>query len=132
MNLPYVREVQTLINTGWGAIGGPYAYLEFFGSAGAYYKKELYGNVDIRDWNQGTSTNAINGTTTTNVFLIGTHRIDKQAITLPPEFARQTLVKIRLVDNGADGIQRTYLQGVSVGVGPRPGSPGSTGLLLLD
>jgi hypothetical protein len=132
VNLRFVREVHTLINTGWGAGGGPYAYLEFFGSAGTYYKKDLYGNVDIRDWYNGGYTNGINGTTTTNVFWQDNRRIDKQVISLPQEFARQTLVKMRMVDNGANGFQRTYLQGLTVGVGPAPWSSGSIDLLLLD
>ena len=133
VNLPYVLEAHTLINTGWGATGGPYAYLEFFGSAGAYFKKDLYGNEDIRDWYNGGYTNFINGTTTINVFSQDNRRIDKQAIVLPSEFASQKLVKMRMVDNGANEFQRTYLQGFTVGVGPPPpGSPGSTELLLLD
>jgi hypothetical protein len=133
INLPFVREVHTLINTGWGAGGGPYAYLEFFGSAGAYFKKDLYGDVDIRDWNAGSYTNSINGTTTINVISTKkNHRVDKQVIVLPPEFARQTLVNMRMVDNGANGFQRTYLQGLTVGLNPPPSSPGNIELLLLE
>ena len=44
-----VTEVHTLLNTDWGTSGGPYAWIEFFGSAGAYYRKDLFANVDIRD-----------------------------------------------------------------------------------
>jgi hypothetical protein len=131
INLSFVREVHTLINTGWGATGGPYAYLEFLGAAGAYYRKDLYGNADMRDWYAGGYTNSINETTTINVFWQDNRRIDKQKISLPPEFFRQQLAIMRMVDNGSNGFQRTYLQGLTVGLGPPPMS-GSIELLLLD
>jgi hypothetical protein len=126
----FVQEVHTLINTGWGATGGPYAYLEFFGAGGGYYRKDLYGNEDIRDWYNGAYTNGINGTTTINVFWQDNRRIDKQQINLPPEFLRQRLLKMRMVDNGSNGFQRTYLQGLTVGLLPPPIA--NIGLLLLD
>lgn len=132
VNLSFVQEVHTLINTGWGATGGPYAYLEFFGSGGAYYKKDLYGNDDMRDWYTGGYTNSINGITTINVFLQEGRRIDKQKISLPPEFSRQKLLKMRMVDNGSTGFQRTYLQGLTVATGPPPSLSGSAELLLLE
>ena len=109
------QEVHTLINTYWGITGpSSYASLEFFGSGGAHYTKNLVGNVDIRDYNQGGYTNSINGTTTTNVVQIGGHRLDKQRIVLPPEFRTQRLVRIRLADLGANGAQRVFLSGVTV------------------
>ncbi len=109
------QEVHTLINTYWG-IAGPasHAYLEFFGSDGAHFTKNLVGNVDIRDYAQSGYTNTINGTTTTNVVQIGGHRLDKQQIVLPPEFRTQRLVRIRLSDLGAEGAQRVFLSGVTV------------------
>ncbi|MFH0980155.1 MAG: CARDB domain-containing protein, partial [Planctomycetota bacterium] len=115
VNLPGALEVHTLINTGWGQPGPTaYAWLEFFGSAGAYYHKDLIGNVDIRDWNQASWTNSINGTTTINVVLLGGHRLDKQQILLPAEFLDQRLVTIRLTDVGAGGFSRAFLAGVTV------------------
>ncbi len=122
-----VEEVHTLINNSWGMTGGPYAWLEFWGSGGAYYKKDLYGNVDIRDWFDGEFTNSINNTTTTNVYS-GDGRTDKQQITLPVDFEDEYLTLIKLTDVGSQDNQRTFLYGVTVGANPVP-LPG--GLLLL-
>lgn len=109
-----VSRVFTLINTMWGKTGGPFASLEFFGDNGGYYKKDLYGDIDIRDYNKSNWTNSINGTTTVNVFENATMRLDRQQIDLPAAFANQTLVRIRLSDSGAADFQRTILCGVTV------------------
>ena len=109
-----VQEVHTLIQTGWGVTGWPYAWVEFVGSEGAYYRKDLYGNVDIRDWYNGAYTNSINGTTTIEVWSNGQHRLDKQQIVLPAAFHSQVLTEITLSDDGATNFQRTYLEGVTV------------------
>jgi uncharacterized membrane protein len=115
---PGVVEVHTLINTYWGQPGPTsYAYLEFFGSDGAYYRKDLIGDIDVRDFNQLSFTNNINGTSTTNVVTIGSHRLDKQRIDLPADFHNETLVKITLSDNGSDGLTRAFLAGVTVRIG---------------
>lgn len=110
-----VGEVHTLINTYWG-VPGPtsYASLEFFGSDGAYFREDLIGGEDIRDWNNFVFTNTINGTTTQNVVSIGTHRLDKQQIALPAEFRDQVLETVRLSDNGGDNVQRVFLAGLAV------------------
>lgn len=129
LNIPVgvfgVTEVNTLINNYWGQAGPTsYASLEFFGSGGAYYKKDLVGNVDIRDFLNNVFTNSINGTTTTQVYSgFGTNgfqenRLDKQQITLPSIFQTNTLNSIRLSDNGGNGFQRTFLAGVTVAVEP--------------
>lgn len=109
-----VTRVFTIINTFWGKTGGPFASLEFFGDNGAYHKKDLYGNTDIRDFNKSTWTNSINGTTTINVFDNATWRLDRQRIDLPAAFASQALVRIRLSDSGATDFQRAFLVGVTV------------------
>jgi hypothetical protein len=120
VNIFGVSEVNTLINTLWGKPGpSSYASLEFFGSAGAYYKKDLVSNIDIRDFKVSYWTNSINGTTTTQVWTgnvpgQGTYRLDKQQITLPATFLDQTLTTIRMSDYGAAEFQRTFLSGVTV------------------
>ncbi len=112
-----VSEVHTLINTLGGQAGNSYACLEFFGSDGAYYKKDLYGNSDIRDFNQGRWTNIINNTTTIKVFDNSQgQRLDKQMIELPIAFLDEELSMIRLTDNGRDNFQRVFLAGITVGV----------------
>jgi hypothetical protein len=112
-----VSEVHTLINTFWGQAGLPsLASLEFFGSGGAHHVLNLIGNEDIRDQNNASYTNIINNTTTTEVFINGPGRLDKQFITLPAAFHNQVLTTIRVIDNGADGSQRLIVLGVSVGI----------------
>lgn len=121
VNVESVSVVHTLVNTSWGASGGPFTWIEFFGSDGAYYRKDLYGGVDIRDWSHNSWCNTINGTTTINVWNNGgsgssLQRLDKQAIHLPSEFQGQTLETIRFSDNGnGEYHHRAFLAGVTVG-----------------
>ena len=116
-----VREVHTIINTAWGRSGTPaYAWLEFFGSGGAYFRKDLVGNDDVRNWDS-SSPNEINGITTVNVFAEdpdGKYErlLDKQMIELPNEFHTQTLETIRMTDNGGESLSRAFLYGITVGV----------------
>ncbi len=108
--------VHTLINTIWG-VTGTNAFVEFFGSDGAYYRKDLYGNADIRDYNHNGWTNTINNTTTTMVWSYSgiSKRIDKQAIDLPDDFLDETLETIRFSDRGGSNYQRIALYGATVG-----------------
>jgi hypothetical protein len=124
-----ITDVYTLINTDWGQPGPTsYAWLVFTGSGGASYTDSLIGGVDIRDWENLGWTNTINGTTTVNVYNIATDgdgnpgRLDMQHITLPAEFATQTLVSVKLVDNGAANFQRATLDGITVESVPEPGT----------
>jgi hypothetical protein len=114
-----VAEVHTLMNTYWGKPDGNYyAYVEFFGSEGAYQKVPLYANDNIRDFDylDMPYANDINGTTTIKVFdnEIG-QRLDKQVFVLPEEFRAQALSKIVLTDIGAYEMQRIFCAGVTVG-----------------
>jgi hypothetical protein len=116
-----VGEVQTLLNTWWGQPGpNSYVKVECFGSAGAYYVKNMVGNVDVRDFNRATWTNSINNTTTTNVAVSsnasGLARIDKQTIDLPAAFDTQVLQKVRITDSGHQAFSGAYLEGLTVGI----------------
>ncbi len=114
-----VSEVHTLINTLWGRRGPHcYAWLEFFGSKGAYFRKNLLGNDDIRDSLNSIYTNYINGTTTIEVVTYPPYRLDKQLITLPADFSDESLLTIRVTDNGGRDFQRLLLTGVTVGYTP--------------
>jgi hypothetical protein len=123
-----VSKAYTLINTTWGKVGGPYLSLEFYGDGGAYYKKDLYGDVDVRDYMQSTWTNTINGTTTTEVFsglrlhdgIWKAYRADMQTIALPDAFSSQTLLRMVLTDSGDIGFQRGQLSGMTVEAVPEP------------
>lgn len=116
-----VTEVHTLINTFWGKSAG-LASIEFHGSDDAYYKKTLYGNSDIRDWNQSPYTNRINNTTTVEVFSdprgpYGTPtRLDKQLIDLPVTFNDEELSTIVFKDWGDTAYQRIFVSGITAGI----------------
>ena len=120
VNLGGVNRAYTLINTHWGKPGGPYAWIEFWGENGAYFRKNLVGNVDIRDWLYSRYTNSINGTSTMNVFkknpgaFLSEKRLDMQIIDLPPVFLTRIMTKIRLSDSGGDGVQRVFLGGLTL------------------
>jgi hypothetical protein len=135
VNVFAALEVHTIINTRCG-IPGPesYASLEFFGSGGAYYRKDLVGDDDVRDWCATFCTNSINNDTTVNVFFtnlcrVCEMRLDKQVIALPPEFHTQWLETIRVTDTGGNNdecpglpagpqYQRLRLYGITVGAVP--------------
>ena len=51
VNIAGVDSVYTLINSSWGVPTGGRILIEFFGSGGAYYSRDLVGNSDVRDWN---------------------------------------------------------------------------------
>jgi hypothetical protein len=117
-----VAGVHTLINTYWGENGrGTLASLTFQFDDGSTFVKTLDGNVDIRDYYQNFSTNSINGTTTVNVFTTDVdgstgpnlYRLDKQFVDLSA-FADHVLVSMTLTDSGANGVQRTFLAGITV------------------
>ena len=118
-----VKSVITLMNTGWGESLGSYVKLEFFGRNGSYHRKELMGNIDIRDYWLGYTT-AINNTTTINVWngasSQGACYIDMQTIDLPESFSKDTLSTILITDTGKVGVQRSVLIGLTVKCAPRP------------
>ena len=122
VNLFGAQRVYTLINSWWGETApGTYASITFVGSAGATYVFDLDGDSDVRDYLHGNHANAINGTTTTNVFSAGAKRIDMQSITLPEAFHTQTLTSIQVTDNGIHWVgaddplqQRIYLAGLTI------------------
>ncbi len=130
INLAGIIGVHTLINNAWGENGpGTLASLTFNFSDATNFVKPLDGNVDIRDFYNNVFTNTINGTTTQNVFETDNdgasgpnlYRLDKQFIDLSA-FSSKTLVSMTLTDLGPDGVQRTFLSGVTVVSVPEPSS----------
>jgi hypothetical protein len=116
-------EVHTLVNTDWGTPGGPFTWIEFFGTDGAYYRKDLYANDDIRDhspYNRWASI--INGVTSINVFTNPAGDVlDKQHILLPDEFLTQTLYLVRFSDAGyGEYHHRAFLAGLTVATSAGP------------
>jgi alpha-tubulin suppressor-like RCC1 family protein len=113
-----VVSVHALINSWWGVPGpGSLATVEFYGCNGAFYAKPLIGNVDIRDHFNGGFTNLINGTTTVEVFGNGQVRMDKVRFDLPAAFLNEKLELVRIVDTGAESVQRVWLAGLTVETG---------------
>ena len=127
-----VREVHTLINTQWGTAGGPFAWIDFYGSNGVSFRKDLFSCDDIRDHAPDNQwCGEINGTPTINVWDNGQSGsahivLDKQQIVLPSEFWNETLESICVTDAGlGEYHQRLMFVGVTAGV-PEP-----TALCLL-
>lgn len=118
-----VTEVYTLLNTLWGEAGTNKLSVTFNATGGVTQTFQLVGDVDIRDYLQNTYTNAINGTTTQNVFNNGARRLDRQTFSLDAAFATQTLTSIVFTDTGATGVQRGALTAVTLSGGvPEPAS----------
>lgn len=120
LSIANAQQVDTLINTFYGR-PGPTSYitLEFFGTSGAYFKKDLIGDVDVRDHFYAGNTNLINGTSTVNVYSSGggylqESRLDMQQIILPSAFQGQTLTEFRLTSTGGVGISDASIQGLTV------------------
>lgn len=115
-------SVQTLLNTFWGQSGLATVNLEFKGNAGANQTFTLYGNSDIRDFNDAAWTNTINGTTTQQWLVIGTTgRLDAQTFNLNSSFASQTLTDIVITAGAAGaGYSQPILSGVNVVAAPVP------------
>ncbi len=116
-----VSDVYTLINTFWGTTSGGRMSVEFFGSDGAYLKKELVGGSDTRDWNLYSAfPTTINNTTTTNVVSIPNGRdgnpdvMDMQHFVLPDDFKDETLASVRITDNRTTGVHSGLLWGITV------------------
>ncbi|MEO0454087.1 MAG: putative Ig domain-containing protein [Verrucomicrobiota bacterium] len=111
-----VSEVYTLINTIWGSTS-TLAYIEFFGNEEAYYRYDLRGNFNIRDYQRSFFTVETVSSNAFNVFYDGRPLFDKvidmQKISLPEEFLGETLTSIRFVDEGATEVQRIFVLGAT-------------------
>jgi hypothetical protein len=100
--------------------------LNFTGSDGVTSARDLNGNADVRDFNNGIYTNPINGAMTTNFFNTptsrtgGAGRLDMQDIVLRHAFATRTLTSIQPVDTGHAVFRRTAPNGVTVATTPAP------------
>ncbi len=112
----------TLINNFWGDLG-VYQSVTFNATGGLSKTFALYGDVDVRDFFEGTFANSINGTTTQQVLGSGPHRLDRQYYALPTAFRSQTLTSVVFNDFGMDSLSRLTLTGVTIETGvPEPAS----------
>jgi hypothetical protein len=119
MSVFSARSVYTLMGTSWGERDpGTLASIEFFGDGGGYFRYDLDGDVDIRDHVIGSWTTTISGITTevwtSGDPAYGTEHLDMQTFTLPASFTDETLVTIRLTDNGEFAVQRLFIAGLTV------------------
>lgn len=119
-----VSRAYTLINTGWGVAGPPSLASITFDGAIADYTVQLIGGDMIRDHNNGSYTNVINGTSAIEVFANGTgQRVDRQQFDLPAGFLNDTLLAVRFDDFGADNVQRSFVAGLTLETSvPEPSS----------
>ncbi len=108
-----VDGVYTLMSTFWGTAGSSLAQIEFIGSDDGDWTFDLWGNNHIRDYNQGVFTNTIQSPTV-QVWSNAGQRIDRQFFDLPATFLDETLVTVRLIDNGNTNVQRVFISGITV------------------
>jgi hypothetical protein len=136
VNRANVREVHTLFNCSYGTSGQKMTTLNFYWSGGKVDQKVLTAGVDIRDWWNGDWVNTISPPTVQVYSGTGAPsphlptRVDKQIFTFDHSSqAGKVLEKIVVIDNGADGVYRAFLYGLTVGISPNTGPPI---FLLLD
>ena len=116
-NIHGAVAVHTLISTIGGQYGpASYASIEFSGSQSAVYRVDLVGGTHIRDWHQNSqwTTTLTWPSATPRVWSAYPAQIDVQRFELPAAFAGQNLIKVRLVDSGHAGFQRSFISAVTV------------------
>jgi hypothetical protein len=122
LNVANAYGFYSLINTWWGqdAGNGSYASISFNFSDSSLLTFNLFGNQDIRDFNNPGSgyTTTINGTTTQNVYQNpdGNYVIDRQWFDFGLD-AGKTLTSIILTDNGGGSFQDMLLSGATIQTG---------------
>ena len=122
-SLQGVTSVYTMMNSFWGNAGGPFLSVTFNATGGVSQSFSVFGNVDLRDYNQNPSyTNTINGTMTQQVFSnTSNQRLDMQRFDLDGAFANETMTSVVFTDTGNEGVQRVFLTGITAYV-PAPGT----------
>lgn len=109
-----------LLNTNWGTgdqIAGSVTFNTLSGNNP--YTIDLWGNVNIRDWN-AWYTNGLTDPTASTVFSVGSDyyglsgRIDMLSVALPSYFLLDPLQSIVFTDLGDDGLSRLRVEGITV------------------
>jgi hypothetical protein len=123
INVAKVKTVYTLMNTLWGSTQSGLISVTFTGSNGATWTFDPIGNVNVRDYNSGNTTNgiacqipgAVGQSATINAWVNGEgQRLDEQVYELPKAFGTETLVSMTITDSGNTGLQRSFLAAVTV------------------
>jgi len=106
----------TLLNTYQGQAGpNAYLYITFTGSDGATATQPLVGGVNVRDYNNDGFQNAIDNTSTIQVWTNGIgQRLDRQEYILPAAFASQVLTSVTITDTGSYDGSRGIFSGLTV------------------
>jgi len=121
VNVDHAFAVDVLLGTYWGEqAGGTRASLIFEAQDGTLLEVPLDGNSELRDYQQGSFANLINGITTTAVLSSGNMRVDMTRIVLPDEWLAKSLASVTLEDRGQNGVQRTFITGLTVEAVPEP------------
>lgn len=134
VNLYNVKEVHTVMGVSYGSDGLQLTSLQFNWSGGLTFTKVLTDGVDIRDWWAGSGPQTISPPTVQVYAGIGTPppylatRLDKQVFFFnEAPYNNRTLESIVITDNGADGVHRAFIYGLTAGTA----SPNLGGLSLL-
>jgi hypothetical protein len=123
VNIKDVKTVYTLMNTDWGSTAKGLLAIKFTGTNGATWTYDPIGDVNIRDYNNGSYTDAIGCALPTGPGTAATvaafknnkgQRLDMQIYELPASFSGQTLVSITVTDSGNTGVQRSLLAALTV------------------
>ncbi len=123
INVAKVKTVYTVMNTLWGSKQSGLITVTFTGSNGATWTFDPVGNLNVRDYNSGSTTNniacqlpsGVGQSATINAWVNGEgQRLDEQVYELPAAFKTQTLVSMTITDSGNSGLQRSFLAAVTV------------------
>lgn len=123
INVAKVKTVYTLMNTVWGSTQTGLLTITFTGSGGATWTVNPIGNVNVRDYNNGSYTDAIacrvpagaGKFATVNAWVNGSgQRLDMLMYELPASFKSETLVSMTITDAGNTNFQRSFLAALTV------------------
>ncbi len=125
VKLSNVVELRTIMGLTYATGAKGTVFLEFRGNKGAFYRKELVVNQDIRDFRTSNFSKIVPPTQKVwsrplmqlpNQGKDWEMFLDEQTITLPAEFASQELDTVTIVDRGKHNAQRSFLVGVTAKV----------------
>ncbi len=112
-----IQGFYTLANLFWGNVGLKTTQYRFDFDDSTSVSVLLENGVDLRDFNNATWANTINGTTTVNVAQ-DPYRMDRQWIDLAGlGYGGKNLVNFNVTDSGAPGVSRVYVVAATAQVG---------------
>jgi hypothetical protein len=111
-----VTSAFTLLNTECGQLGpAAYLFVTFKWSNGATATQQLVGDVNVRDYNNDGCADAINNTSTTQIWTNGLgQRLDRQEYILPAASTSEVLTSVTITDTGNDYFSRAIFSSLTV------------------